>query len=583
MTFLAPGLLWGLLALVPLGLIYLLKVRPRRKPTNTFFLWERILQEKAASALFRRLRDVFSLLLMALVVALIIFAIARPRVSQEGDQDLILVIDQSPSMAATGDSGTAMDLAKAEASQIVRSLDGSRRLAVVGLADRLNFVSHLSDSPKDLLDAIDGLAPSVVPVSETALQEVNRLAGNERSRVILLTSAHRKLEALGESIETIRVEPAQGNVGIIAADLDWIPGRSGRASFFYKVASSFPGEKSCELILRNPAGGQILRVIPLTLQPGAGEGQTLEIEGMTAGTWLAELEVRDALPADDQVLMGLDEPRLITAAVQSTQPYFFERSVTAFGVAGSLILSSPETAEVLLTDDASAEGEQLVIFGPKGDSVWWQEMGAELEPPVPLVTAPTHPLLRHLEAEGINFAGARDLTAPDGSVVLVESESGVPLLYKARSGSRQAIVVNLDPQTSEFFLSPWFPVLVYDGARHLSGETVSLRSVYPTGTRITFPTKDSEAVTWTQPDESTSQATEGELRQVGLHQLKSGGRNQSFGVGLLQAEESLLTATGSAKSEISVPRGRLISWWLLLFALLIVSLESIFYHRRKLG
>ena len=66
MTFLQPAMLWSLLVLLPLAAIYFLKVRPRRKPTTAFFLWEKIFQEKRASSLFQRLRDAWSLLLMLL-------------------------------------------------------------------------------------------------------------------------------------------------------------------------------------------------------------------------------------------------------------------------------------------------------------------------------------------------------------------------------------------------------------------------------------------------------------------------------------------------------------------------------------
>ena len=78
MTFLSPTMLWSLAVLVPLAAIYFLKVRPRRKPTTAYFLWERIFQEKRASSLFHRLRDVWSLVLMALAAAAVCFALARP-------------------------------------------------------------------------------------------------------------------------------------------------------------------------------------------------------------------------------------------------------------------------------------------------------------------------------------------------------------------------------------------------------------------------------------------------------------------------------------------------------------------------
>ncbi|WP_411846641.1 BatA and WFA domain-containing protein [Roseibacillus persicicus] len=583
MNFLAPNLLWGLLALIPLSLIYFLKVRPRRKQTNAYFLWEKILQEKAASALFRRLRDVLSLLLMALVVAMIVMAMARPKLQTDDGRDLLLVIDQSPSMAAGDDRETVFEEAKKEATNIVRALDGSRRLAVVGLADRLDFASHLSDSPKDLLDAIEGMKPSPVPISETAIREVNRLADGRDSRVIFLTDGHGGLGSLSEKVETIRLKGPTANAGIVAADLAWVPGKNGVVSFFYKVASSFPTDKSAELILKDATGSRILRVIPILLQPGISEGETIEVGEMVAGSWVAELEVADSLPADNTVVMGLNEQRRIRVAVSSDQPYFFERSLEAFAQAGGLQMAEVESAEVLLTDQGAVTSLQQIVFRPEGESVWWQDLGEALEQPVPLIKAEGHPLLRHLEAESINFSGARQLTAPEGSVVLVESESGIPLLYKARADGMEAIVVNLDPSVAEFFLSPWFPVLIYDGALNLTGEEASLRTVYPVGSRIDFPGESESPALWTNPKGQVARTTSGELRQTGLHRLQLGADQRVFGVGLLRSEETLLDGSGPAASDAQLERGRMLGWWLLAIALVFVCVESILYHRRKLG
>ena len=57
MTFLAPAFLWSFLALIPLAAIYFLKVRPRKKSTTAYFLWEKIFSQKKATSLFNRLRD----------------------------------------------------------------------------------------------------------------------------------------------------------------------------------------------------------------------------------------------------------------------------------------------------------------------------------------------------------------------------------------------------------------------------------------------------------------------------------------------------------------------------------------------
>ena len=61
MRFLAPGMLWFAALLAPLVAAYLLKVRPTRRATTTLFLWDELLQQRRATTLFNRLRDLLSL------------------------------------------------------------------------------------------------------------------------------------------------------------------------------------------------------------------------------------------------------------------------------------------------------------------------------------------------------------------------------------------------------------------------------------------------------------------------------------------------------------------------------------------
>ncbi|MDB4673755.1 hypothetical protein OAF27_02965, partial [Verrucomicrobiales bacterium] len=164
-----------------------------------------------------------------------------------------------------------------------------------------------------------------------------------------------------------------------------------------------------------------------------------------------------------------------------------------------------------------------------------------------------HPLLRHLDIESLAFAGAKKLEAPEGSVVLAASENGVPLIYKLQQPGRTAVVFNLDPAQGDFFLSPWFPVMVYDAARDLVGRKDALRAVYATGTK--------------------------EPGVPGLYDSDDG----SYGIALLESDETLIDREVVSAENPQVARGQLLGWWLLVVALVVLAVESMLYHRRKLG
>ncbi len=591
MTFLAPQFLWGLLGLLPLALIYFLKVRPRRKKTNTYFLWEAILQEKSASALFRKLRDVFSLLLMLLVFLALIISLARPRFAQEDERDVLLVLDLSPSMqAGTGENSTSFALAQRKGKEIVRALDGSKRLAVIGLSDHLNFASHLSDSPKDLLQALDSLHPTAQPPTSTSFQQLNDLANNENARVIFLTDGLGKAPELPKSIEIILTASKADNIGICSADLAWKMGQPGVATLFFRCISSFDTEQSVELLVSARESEQLLRLIPLNLTPGLNDPQQIDLENLSSGGLTLTLETQDALSEDNQLVLALEEPQKIPVNVLAAEPYFFSRTVDAFARGGDLYAAeSDDAAAITLSDLANPETNRALILNPQTKkSPWWQDLGDPIPSPIATIppSAENHPLLRHLEVENMNFNGARALTPPDNSLVLIASEDGVPLLYLANRDDRQAIVANLSPLEADFFLSPWFPVLVYDSARFLAGAEEALHSVYPTGTILKL-TNTSTPPRWTAPAEKPVQTNTPRLNKPGFHQIEIDRENatstRSFGVGLLNANESGLTDSKLSNTASATLGGTRLAWWLLLIGILLTTLESILYHRRKLG
>ena len=103
MSFVSPLFLWGFGLLAPLVAVYLLRVRPRRHAVPAIFLWDEIFAQRKATALFQRLRDLLSLLMLALAAAALIVAASRPRFESADDRDTLLLIDRSASMTADAD------------------------------------------------------------------------------------------------------------------------------------------------------------------------------------------------------------------------------------------------------------------------------------------------------------------------------------------------------------------------------------------------------------------------------------------------------------------------------------------------
>ena len=463
------------------------------------------------------------------------------------------------------------------------ALNGTRRMALASFGDTLEFASHLSDSPRDLLQSVRSLETRDVPVSEVARRTLNQYASGDNGggnyRVILLTDGHGGLEGLNENIEVMRLGDPIENAGLVEADFGWIPGKSNSAGFFYRIASSFSETKQAELELRNAETGGIARLLPVTLEPGLTEPRVLEIGEAEPGRWIVSLNIADDFPKDNEIEMILPEQKKIPVRVSARQTYFFQRCLEAFDLAGGILTQSSEDAELMLGQGAPDGEEPALVFGPDGESPFWTSLGDPVEVLAARVIVEGHPVLKHLDLEGMPFVGARSLTPPEGAIILAKSESGVPLIYKSSQEGRTAIVVNLDPSLGDFFLSPWFPVLVHDAARHLKSREGDWKAVYPTGTVVQVP----NGGTITKPGGDVIESGPVQLDEPGLFSLSLPGQTTLFGASLLHPGESLLDDSGPENSAEDVASGNPPALWLLIIALIIIAVESILYHRRKLG
>lgn len=622
MTFLNPLMLWSLAVLAPLLAIYLLKVRPRRKQSTAYFLWESIFQQRSTSALFSRLRDVWSLLLMALAAAAVCFALARPEWSTD-NPDLLIVIDNSASMGAVDGNRTRIELAKNVAAELVAGLNGQQRAAIATINSRLSYQSHLSENPRELLNAINAIEVSdheldvralpgdnqmesedlVTPQSTSTLAssdaESSQRPESNQARTLLLSDGCFDTQELPAKIELIKISQPLENVGIVAVDMAFLPGSTNRAAFYFQIASSFEASVSVDLMLSHVADDdhQLLqKVIPLTIEPGTSKPEIFEIDDAPDGRWLAKLEIYDALAIDNTASLAIHRPPPIRVAVDDTNRFFFENSVLAFSSAQGLMTLVQQQPEIVLASGSTPTAPLAIIFQPTGLSPWWSELGNEVEVGIVREVIVDHPALRYLEPTTMPFGTARPLTIPPGAQVLLADDRNCPLIYFARNADQAALIVNLDPAATEFYFSAWFPVLIHSAATWLSGRDTALAASYRTGTNVKV--SDDQQIRMEQcgfvslpfdnktrkAAEANLPATKATMATVNGETIKSNSNQpQWLGCSLLSATETMLNNVQTQETVHSIRRGHSPSWWLTLVAIFLLAGESILYHRRKVG
>ena len=573
MTFLAPHMLWFGLVLLPLAAIYLLKVRPTRRRTSTWFLWEAGLDENRASALLRRLRDILSLLIMALAVIAAVLAMARPVRKADADRrHLLILVDTSLSMRARSGGATRLALAQRAAQRLVRAMPQERQAIIATVADDVRYVVHMTRNQRQLLRGIDRIVPEDVALNPEALRRLRRgtdLA--EHARVILITDGSHSLAPELQDIEQLVVGDETGNIGVTAFDVVRLPSLDRSLGIYFRCASTFDSPREVELHLCQGARDRVVRVYQSTVSPGLNTGETYTVPGGESGAWFLECKIDDALARDNVAYAAVPPHTPIRVQVSSSgaDTAFLRACVRAFDDDHVALQLVREQADVLLCREAVSLPETaagVIAFMPTAASGLCLEAGDALPSQTVRASRVPDPVLRFVDTEALTFKGARRLTLPPGATPIAQSGTGEPLIYRVSDAERTAFVFNMDPLESDFVFSAYFPMLVYAMARDLAGRSLNYRASYRPGALLTSP----------DPDEDER------LTRLGIHTNAVAGQ-PLIACSLNGESETLLNAPPGEKTEARVESGWSVGYWLLVSALLLAACESMLYHRRKVG
>ena len=585
MTFGLPVFFWAAVALLPLAAVYFIKIRPRRQPVVAFFLWQQVFQQKASNSLFQRMRNLLSLLLVALAFLAAILALTKPHVGDGKAPDLLIVIDRSVSMAGIDEGKSRIARAKEMAGSWITALGGSQRAAIATVAGKIEYRANLTNHGKLLRDALDGITPSDLALDPHALDELSLLTTTGHStRILFLTDQRSAPMQIPAAVEVISISGQANNVGITAADLHW--DGPNRATLFVSLISDFPESRETELELVTADNGTLVHLFSMQL-PARGEAsESIPLDRIEPGAWLLRLRGSDALAQDNVAPLGLNAPQPIPVQVSAKNPFFFQQCIAAFSRADSLFEPMDGFGKLSLAEGAPPDTETAIVFAPSGESPFWKDLGPELSSGAPEIVTKEHALIARIDPALLAFDGARKLVAPAGAVVVLAHSDGTPLLYTSTEGGRRAVIINFDPSREDFFLSPWFPVLVHDAAVFLTGRENSFPSSVATGRVIDVPgTELLSAATFRRDgtDKPLPRDTPVKIDRIGNYAFTRNAAQWQLGGAVLSVGESMGAPAGASSPEVKLASGWPLAAWFLLAALMALFAEELLYHRRKVG
>ena len=173
MSFLAPiplaVIAWSAAAMGGLAVLaYVLKMRRRRFEVPFSTLWQRVLREKEATSLWKRLKRLLSLLLTLLVLGLLLLAATEPRLgaADHDARSVVILLDASASMKARdgGDEQrTRMDAAIAQVRDILEGMGGGDAAMVMRMDGQTTPLSRFERDMPRLVNLVEKVQASDMP------------------------------------------------------------------------------------------------------------------------------------------------------------------------------------------------------------------------------------------------------------------------------------------------------------------------------------------------------------------------------------------------------------------------------------
>jgi hypothetical protein len=625
MSLLAPAALFLAALAIPIIILYMLKLRRRDLEISSTFLWQMVIRDRQANAPWQRLRRNLLLFLQLLILAALIFALARPvlPVPTVASGAVIVLLDASASMQASDVGGSRFEVAKDQVSALINDLDPNSIMTLILVGEQPQILAA-GESQKTSLRA--ALAPAQVEAGEAdwagAISLATGAAGTQQFETTVVIVSDGGLPEtglpplpvtarylpIGESADNLAItalavrpgpDPAGGT--LLTAQLFARVTNYGRQNRLANFNLTVDGAQELNDQISIEAGGSINLVLEsLPNRPVIIRAQLSNLQ---------ETQALDDFALDDTAFAFYQPPVNRNTLLVSEGNIFLEQiltlmpNITPFKAVpaedGSLTI--PQDPFGLYVFDGILPSEipnaDLLVINPPGNPLF--EVAGMTESFTNPTVSP-HPLTEFIDWSSIHIQRTRLVEAPPWADVLVRTEE-TPLVFAGEIGGRRVAVVSFDLHDSDLPLQVTFPVLFSSLIDFLTpAQSVDVPAGLQPGqpVRISIPTGvDGLVVIDPLGEVFPLNVVEGEAQftdtnGLGLYAVNFLDGDQQlteyFAINLFSPVESQIAPAESLNisqtgvlRESSTDLGQREYWpWLAGAALLILGIEWWAYHRR---
>jgi len=632
-SFLAPlAFLAGLLA-VPVILLYMLRLRRREVVVSSTFLWQQILRDREANTPWQRLRRNLLLFLQLLLLALLVFALARPFVTVPAVSAgrIALILDASASMnAADMNGGTRLDEAKNRALAAIDSMSEGDRMTVIRAGSSADALTPLTDDRTLLRQAVSAVQAGYGTADWGAaltLAAANAGSGEDFTTLILSDGGGLqpregvvRLPAIpGEPPQYDPIGTAGDNVAITAFSARALPGEPPQ---LFAQITNFGDQDADVVFTLYDANDDILTSDRLTVRAGeslpvVADVPNEDINAIRAGlTPPTDSAITDYLADDDSAYAIIGDTASRRVLVVGEGSRFLEQvlrslpGVQVFTIQPGQLPTRPYDLYVFdgWLPDELPNADMLIINPPNSTPLFTvgavqqrPENADQPDPTANIRVDSNDPRMTYVDFSTISLLRFSQV-AVDWAEPLIEADGGA-LLLAGETGGRQVAILPFALNDSNLPLDITFPILMSSLLDWFAPQGIVQQNSVKVGETVTLtPGTGISTVRVTLPDGSTREYTYNgapilfpETDQTGFYtvdSLRDGEIVESalFAVNLFEADESTIepypsitlgdqTITPAVEVE---EFGQREFWGLLaLLGLIILLIEWVYYHRRQ--
>jgi hypothetical protein len=620
MQFLTP-LSFALAALaVPIILLYMLKLRRKQVQISSTFLWEQLLREQQANTPWQKLKRNLLLILQLVILAALIFALARPalQIPAVASGSAIVLLDASASMNATDVSPSRFDAAKDSVHAIINRLSPASALTLI-LVGETPQILIASESDKSLLKT--ALNQAKVTQGSADWEAAFALAaGATRSdaieSTILIVSdgglPESGLPALPGEVQFLPVGLSSDNLAISAMALR---AAADTPQLFTQVTNYSDTTKT--VLLSFYFGDELFDARQLTVAAHSSESMTLDDIQNAAGVYKAQIsnpqadQRLDSLALDDTAFAVYQSSALRRVLLVSKGNLFLEQvlaslpNIQAFRAlsAADGNLQIPKDPFDLYIFDGIIPAEipngNLLFINP-GTNPYFTIQGTFEQ--INSAEVIENPLTRYLDWSNIHVLKAKQIQTPPWADTLVQAEGG-PLVFAGQTNGQRIASINFDLRESDLPLQIAFPILFSNLTNYLVPPSAfdATQSLAPGQSLAIVPLPGTQQILiaspsnigYNIPNEAGGMKFTN-TNELGYYAVNFISKDQSsaeyFAVNLFNAAESDIHPRGTihiGQSQIthtvSEKIGQYELWpWLAMVAILILMIEWQVYHRKQL-